>query len=326
MHPEHKASSPIKSRLHVRNRHREQYDFPSLIGVFPSLAAHVQANRYGTESIDFADPAAVRALNTALLLYTYQVEGWSIPEGYLCPPIPGRADYIHHISDLMGAKNYGKIPREAEIRCLDIGVGANCIYPILGHREYGWSFVGSDIDQLAIDAADSILERNPGIRQQVELRLQADGGHFFDGILNKDELFDLTVCNPPFHRSAEEADAAMSRKHNNLAGQKVADPVRNFGGISTELWCQGGEKQFIAGMIEESKRFAKNVFWFTSLVSKSSNVKGVLAALRASKACETKTIPMGQGQKSSRIVAWTFLTPKEQSNWIQRRWQTVEQA
>jgi 23S rRNA (adenine1618-N6)-methyltransferase len=46
------------------------------------------------------------------------------------PPIPGRADYIHYIADLLATTNSG-IPKETEYKDWDIGVGANCIYPII---------------------------------------------------------------------------------------------------------------------------------------------------------------------------------------------------
>ena len=59
-------------------------------------------------------------------------------------------------------------------------------------------------------------------------------------------------------------------------------------------------------MIQESKEFAKSVKWFSSLVSKKSNLNAIYDALREAKVKEVKTIPMGQGQKISRIVAWTF--------------------
>jgi 23S rRNA (adenine1618-N6)-methyltransferase len=43
------------------------------------------------------------------------------------PSIPGRADYIHYIADLLAESNNGIIPRSWD-QGLDIGIGANCIY------------------------------------------------------------------------------------------------------------------------------------------------------------------------------------------------------
>lgn len=117
-------------------------------------------NPYNTLSIDFADPVAVALLNKTLLKYFYGVAEWGIPPEYLCPPVPGRADYLHHLADLLSHCNGGTIPRGASIRALDIGVGANCIYPIIGHCEYGWSFVGADIDPVALASAKRIVRSN----------------------------------------------------------------------------------------------------------------------------------------------------------------------
>jgi len=98
MLPKKKEHPKEKSRLHPRNKHRERYDFKLLIESSPELAQFVKMNIYNDESIDFFNPDAVKALNKALLKYFYDIENWDIPEGYLCPPIPGRADYIHHIA------------------------------------------------------------------------------------------------------------------------------------------------------------------------------------------------------------------------------------
>ena len=138
-----------KDALHPRNRHRARYDFPQLVHSYAELAAFVQRNKFGDESIDFANPAAVKALNRALLLHFYGITNWDIPAGYLCPPIPGRADYLHYLADLLADGNGGVVPRGPAVRVLDVGMGANCIYPIIGHQEYGWQFVGTEIDPVA---------------------------------------------------------------------------------------------------------------------------------------------------------------------------------
>jgi 23S rRNA (adenine1618-N6)-methyltransferase len=54
------------------------------------------------------------------------------PANYLCPPIPAVADYLHYLADLL-ADGSGGVPRGIKVRALDVGVGANCIYPLLGH-------------------------------------------------------------------------------------------------------------------------------------------------------------------------------------------------
>jgi len=306
----------IKPGLHPRNRHRERYDFKLLISACAELAPFVKLNAYNDESIDFFDPEAVQMLNRALLKHYYDIGFWSVPPGYLCPPIPGRADYIHHVADLPGIGSHGNIPSGSRIKCLDIGVGANCIYPIIGVREYGWTFVGSDTDPVSIGSARAIVERNPVLNGRIELRLQDNQSKIFRGIIQKNELFDLTVCNPPFHTSLAEAQKGSIRKLNNLNHKRNASPKLNFGGQNNELWCEGGEAKFIHDMIAESTLFATSCFWFTTLISKESNLKSIHEAIEKAGASEIKTIPMEHGNKTSRIVAWTFLNHTQQTKWI----------
>ncbi len=313
-HPKEKLS------LHPRNKHRARYNFQELIGSFPALAPFVRLNEYSDESIDFANPKAVMQLNKALLKHFYGINYWSIPPGYLCPPIPGRADYIHHVAELLGSSNEGIIPTGKKIRCLDIGVGANCIYPLIANKEYEWAFVGSEVDPVAIKSAAKIIETNNQLKGKVELRLQPNAKDIFRGIIQSDEHFDLTICNPPFHASLAEAQSGTLRKLRNLNNKRITKPTLNFGGKNTELWCEGGEEKFIQKMIAQSKSIASSCFWFSTLVSKSSHLKSVYAAFKNTKAVEVKTIRMSQGNKTSRIVAWTYLTPEQQKNWRAARW------
>lgn len=156
-----KESEITKTALHPRNAHRERYDFPSLISSQPDLGKFVSENKYGDLSIDFADPKAVIELNRALLKHFYKISAWDIPSGYLCPPIPGRVDYLHYLADLLADSNGRKLPTGDKINMLDIGTGANCIYPMLGASLYNWNFIGSEIDAKALDSAQDNLYANP---------------------------------------------------------------------------------------------------------------------------------------------------------------------
>jgi 23S rRNA (adenine1618-N6)-methyltransferase len=312
---EKKEHPKEKSELHPRNRHRGRYDFKTLISSYPELRPFVIVNDYGDESIDFFDPDAVMNLNKALLRHFYNIGFWEIPRNYLCPPIPGRADYIHYVADLLASENNNAIPRGHQIKCLDIGVGANCIYPIIGTTEYSWSFVGADIDPVALESAKRIVEMNSSLKAHIELRLQSDPRQILRGVIRQGEYFDLTICNPPFHASAAEAKTGALRKLSNLKRKKMTKPVLNFGGQSNELWREGGEEGFVSDLIRESKLFGNSVFWFTTLISKSSNLKVALEAIKNVGAAEVKIIPMSQGNKASRILAWTFLDAEQKRNW-----------
>lgn len=290
-----------KKPLHPRNPHSGQYDFTQLIKSCPELAKFVMKNPFGNESIDYSNPLAVKTLNKALLRFFYNIE-WDIPKDYLCPPIPGRADYIHHIADLLSTSNKGVIPQGKMIRVLDIGAGANVIYPLIGHKEYGWSFVGTDIDPAAISIANGIIKQN-NLSEVIELRLQRSPQNIFEGVIEKAEVFDISMCNPPFHSSASEARTGSARKNRNL---KIKTVSLNFGGQSNELWCLGGEVAFITQMIKESVHV--NCNWFTTLVSKESSLPSIYRALDKVAPAQVRTLDMSQGQKKSRIVAWTYTT------------------
>lgn len=310
----------LKSRLHPRSKHRQRYDFPQLIETSPELASFVKVNDYGDESINFFDPAAVKALNKALLMHHYGLDFWDIPPQYLCPPIPGRADYLHHIADVLADDHEDKIPEGSNIKCLDIGVGANCIYPLIGHKTYGWSFVGTDIDPTAIEAAQKILDKNKGMTDHIELRLQEKPHNLFPGIIQTNEKFDLCISNPPFHSSQAEAEAGNIRKIKNLKGKKAAKPKLNFSGHAHELWCEGGEVKFVGDMIRQSRGFAKSCYLFSSLVAKEAHLEPLYRVLKKVGALGVKTLPMGQGNKVSRILVWTFMTNKGRVQWRKERW------
>lgn len=300
------ATPDRKPGLHPRNRHAAGYDFPRLRAAVPALAPFLRTAPHGGPTIDFADPAAVRALNAALLAEAYGIRGWDLPPGCLCPPIPGRADYLHHAADLLAGDRDGALPRGGAIRVLDIGTGASLVYPLLGHAEYGWRFVGTDVDRAALASAARILAANPACGEAIELRRQGDPRAVFAGVVAAEERFDLTLCNPPFHPSLRAARAAAEAKWRKL-GRGAGRADRNFGGQGAELWCEGGEAGFLQRMVAESRDLGGRVCWFSSLVSSSATLPGLQRALRQAGAAEVRTVAMAQGQKQSRFVAWSYL-------------------
>jgi len=294
-------NKPASNLFHARNRHQGEYDFAALTAAHPPLATKVRPNGYGAQSIDFADAEAVMLLNQALLKLFYGIE-WQLAPGALCPPVPGRADYLHYLADLLALDNCGVIP-SADI--LDIGCGANCIYPLIGQAEYGWRFTGTDIDEAALKAASRIVSANPGLQRAIRLRRQKDPQAVLAGVVNKNDFFHAAICNPPFHASAAEAAGASQRKTRNLKLES-ATPL-NFGGQHNELWCEGGEKAFVGKMIVESAALARQCVWFTSLVSRRENLPALEKQLQALDAAEVRVVNMAQGQKQSRFLAWSFM-------------------
>ena len=288
------------AKHHPRNPHQGRYDFEALVATCADLAGFLQPNKVGEISVDFADPAAVLCLNRALLAQHYGVAQWGLPEGYLCPAVPGRADYVLHLADLLGQ-------RPQAIRALDIGTGASCVYPIIASRGSGWRVVGTDIDPVSIKTAKAIVDSNPGLANGIQLRQQRDKGAIFAGVVRPGERFDVSLCNPPFHASQAQANAANSRKRNNLGQQRR--PLRdklNFGGQGGELWCPGGELGFLKRMATESRTVGEQIGWFSSLLSKGGNIAPLRTELRKLGAAAVEVVPMAQGNKQSRFIAWRF--------------------
>ncbi|MDB1126190.1 23S rRNA (adenine(1618)-N(6))-methyltransferase RlmF [Vibrio algarum] len=318
------VSSP--AGLHPKNKHHGRYNFEHLVKALPELERVITNNPRGEHSIDFSNPLAVKLLNKALLCRYYDVKTWDIPEGYLCPPIPGRADYIHRVADLL--RNESKGLKHHLVRVLDIGVGANCIYPIIGVVDYKWSVVASDIDPVSIHSAKEIVTNNLPLKGKIECRLQTDSKNFFQNIILPGEYYDITTCNPPFHKSLSDAQQGTDRKIKNLALNRqkrgksaniVAEktqPALNFGGQKAELWCTGGEAEFVKNMVLESREFADQVLWFSTLISKKENVRWMKKNLEKVNAIDVQILEMSQGQKVSRIVAWTFKTHQQRQQWL----------
>ncbi len=315
MEKQQEKTSTQKPNLHPRNLDNSGYHFDQLIDCCSELRSFVFTNVHDIQTIDFANPEAVKLLNKALLTFHFGIKNWDIPKNYLCPPIPGRADYIHYLADLLASSNNGIIPKGETVQGLDIGIGANCIYPIIGNCTYGWSFVGTDIDENAIQNCKKIIQNNPQLIDVISLQLQTEPRFIFKNIITTEDKFAFTICNPPFHKSQEEANKGTLRKISNLKQQKSKEAVLNFGGQNGELWCDGGELRFITQMIYESVKYPLNCMWFTTLVSKKENLSTIYKTLSKVNAVEIKTVDMAQGQKTSRFVAWTFMTSAQQKAW-----------
>ena len=293
-----------KNNLHPRSIHQGRYNLAELVGDLPELAVHVFKNKHDIVTVDFSDPRAVFFLNKALLVHHYKLKFWEIHAGYLCPPVPGRADYLHNIADLLAPQNGDKVPTGAKVKGLDIGTGASAIYPLLGNRLFEWSFVATETDEIAFKSAQQNIQENQEVVKNVTVIQQMNSGKVFEGVINFADKFDFTMSNPPFHASPDEAVQATQRKIRNLGTKKSGKATRNFGGRAHELWTEGGEVKFIQSMILESRSYANNCQWFTTLVSKKANLpifEKVLAQVSVKK---QRVIEMGQGQKQSRILCW----------------------
>jgi 23S rRNA (adenine1618-N6)-methyltransferase len=352
--------SPIpKHRTHTRNEFQGSYDMENLCKAYEPLLEFIVENPYSTttkQTIQFDNPHAVRALNAALLATDYQITSWQqhLPMYCLTPPVPGRADYIHHVADILGeskasadadadADSSPVFPTGPLVRGLDIGTGASLIYPLIGTSTYGWSFVATDVSTESLQAAAQIAKAN-SLDEVIDIRQQKKRTRILAGILEPKEKIDFIMCNPPFYESREAFEQESERKVRNLAVAKSKRGVttttsaspensttnttttgssNNFGGTASELWYPGGELAFISTMIDESRQIPKQCLWFSSLVSRRDHVPRLQAMLQKAKGAvvvrDTRVVTMGQGRKSSAILFWSFYNREEQKNWCQRR-------
>lgn len=283
--------------MHPKNPFLNAYDFDKLVLSVPNLAVYVFTNQYGTKTIKFSDQDAVKALNTALLKSQYDVN-WRIPENNLCPPIPGRLDYLLHVKDLIDEEIGVK-----EITLLDIGTGANMIYPVLGTCHFNWKCVGSDSNKKSLANAQAIIESNAKLRS-IQLLIQGSSDKIFENIILPNDYFDVVVCNPPFFKNRQDAEKNNLRKVKNL--KLSATEKLNFGGLNNELWCKGGEEAFVKKMAIESVSFKNKVHWFTALISNKDHLKNIKRTLNKLQTTKVKVVDMEQGNKMSRFIAWTF--------------------
>ena len=299
-HCQFKVELVNTKKHHPRNMHLSGYDLDTLSENVPDLKKYIFENQYGYKSLDFSDAEAVKALNQALLIHDYKLIYWDIPSQNLCPAVPGRADLIHILADLLRDQNNGVIPEGKQVQLLDIGTGASLIYPILANKIYGWKAVASDIDKQSISLAKNIAQFN---NLPVKLRFQKNPQSIFSGVIEKNDYFAITCCNPPFYESLASAEKANSRKWKNLA--KSPDKQFNFSGQKAELWCEGGEKAFITKMIQESIDFKSQVGIFTCLVSNKQNINSLEMLAKKQKA-DYELIKIQHGNKTMHLIAWKY--------------------
>ncbi|KAL6963731.1 23S rRNA (adenine(1618)-N(6))-methyltransferase [Sarracenia purpurea var. burkii] len=261
-----------------------------------------------------------------------QYRRW-IPDGQLCPTVPNRSNYIHWIEDLLSSDiitNSNADGDDKVIKGFDIGTGANCIYPLLGSSLLGWSFVGSDVTEVALEWAKRNVKSNPHISELIEIRKVGSGektsygkescnGQSIDmaapssthklhsdvnksyhgppillGVVGGDEKFDFCMCNPPFFGTMEEAGL---------------NPRTSCGGTPEEMVCPGGEEAFIVRIIEDSVQLKQSFRWYTSMVGRKSNLKILIAKLREVGVTIVKTTEFVQGQTCRWGLAWSFMLP-----------------
>ncbi|KAF8410436.1 hypothetical protein HHK36_002965 [Tetracentron sinense] len=332
--------------IHPRNRYSENPpDFRLLASLYPSFEPFVFYSRDGRPRIDWTDFNATRELTRVLLHHDHGLKWW-IPDGQLCPTVPNRSNYIHWIEDLLSSEIIGKTNNEGDkVRGFDIGTGANCIYPLLGASLLGWSFVGSDVTNVALEWAEINVNNNPHISKLIEIRKACDTGETVlrEEISNRESDFRETKPGLGEIRD-EEADSlpsnsvdVLSNVKKGYGGQSILigvvkdgekfdfcmcnppffesmeeaglNPKTSCGGTFEEMVCPGGEEAFITRIIEDSVVLKQSFRWYTSMVGRKLNLKVLVAKLREVGVTIVKTTEFVQGQTCRWGLAWSFVPP-----------------
>lgn len=312
------------ARMHPANCYAdEEPDFAALASRHPALAQHVHIRQDGSGAVNFANADASRAVTAALLAEHYGV-AWSVAPGQLIPPVPGRANYIAWLADLLALSS-----PPGQVVGLDIGCGANLIYPLLGAAQHGWRFVGADITDVANAGAHANLAANPHLAPLIEVRdvreqpadaangtaaaaVAADSGRmqgpaasnaampdgsdaFPNSVLRPamrpGERFAFCMTNPPFFESIEQAGLNPQTAHM---------------GTAEEMVCPGGEAAFVGAMVADSLLLRDRIHWYTAMLGRKASLKALRTALYRHRPTALRTTEFAQGRTSRWGLAWSF--------------------
>ncbi|KAL2343610.1 hypothetical protein Fmac_004895 [Flemingia macrophylla] len=325
-------------------------DFALLASLYPSFHPFVQFSPRPT--IRWTDFNATRELTRVLLHHRHAINWFAsssssswIPDGQLCPTVPNRCNYVHWLQHLLSSNIIPDAVStgDGKVRGFDIGTGASCIYPLLGASLHGWTFVGSDVTDIAIEWAERNVNNNPHISQLIEIRkvqcnANAPGvevGESVNGVeITLCKRTDTEVASLPldFHdsenkiyhgppilvgvvRDDEKFDFCMCNPPFFESLEEAGlNPKTSCGGTSNEMVCPGGEKAFITRIIEDSIQLKHQFRWFTSMLGKKSNLKYLISKLWEVGVAVVKTTEFVQGRTHRWGLAWSFLTPKQKSS------------
>ena len=84
---------------------------------------------------------------------------------------------------------------------LDVGTGASCIYPLLGHSLYSWKFIATDIDPESVESARKIVVMNH-LEDSIQILQRTPEQPLLKGVVKEGMAF--CMCNPPFFSSIDE--------------------------------------------------------------------------------------------------------------------------
>ena len=293
-------------------------------------------------TIDFSNPVACRELTKVLLLHDFHIS-WNIPDGVLVPTLTNRINYLEWLQDLFTLEG----PRDLSIKptVLDVGCGANLIYPLLGSAILKWYFVGVDVSKTAIEWAEKNRIANPELAELIEIRqvppTKQQIEFFSKNVKTVEGL--LARTEPPssaneFHDNfpvkrnqtdKEQGIISVALKPNESVTftmcnppffesleEAGSNPATAYGGSHLEMAYPGGELEFVRNMVKDSKTIWNRVHWFTTMVGKKSTMKKIRSELYdltgdTWKDIIVRSTEFVQGKTMRWGLAWSFTASKE---------------
>ena len=264
-------------------------DFLILIKEFPELKKYIIKHDEKIEefSFDWSNNDLSLLMTKSILNYYFNIKYYDIPKGFLIPPVPSRLNYLNLINELI------KDIEKENIIGVDIGTGANIIYPILGNSIYNWKFICSEINNESYNNAKLILQKN-NLEENINLIKQENKNNIFVSIINQENKYTFSMCNPPYYDYEQEI--------------KIEDKKRDTEYNFDEVYYEKGELGFFERYFEESICYKKNIFLFTILIGKKSNSEIIYDKINSYnniiKLCDIKKIMTGNNVRY--IIYWSF--------------------
>jgi 23S rRNA (adenine1618-N6)-methyltransferase len=264
-------------------------DFLILIKEFPELKKYIIKYDEKIEefSFDWSNNDLSLLMTKSILNYYFNIKYYDIPKGFLIPPVPSRLNYLNLINELI------KDIEKENIIGVDIGTGANIIYPILGNSVCDWKFICSEINNESYNNAKLILQKN-NLEENINLIKQENKNNIFVSIINQENKYTFSMCNPPYYDYEQEI--------------KIEDKKRDTEYNFDEVYYEKGELGFFERYFEESICYKKNIFLFTILIGKKSNSEIIYDKINSYnniiKLCDIKKIMTGNNVRY--IIYWSF--------------------
>lgn len=185
---------------------------------------------------------------------------------------------------------------------IDVGVGASCIYPLLGcTARPNWKFIGTDIDDKSFNHAVYNATNND-LDRSIRLVKTLPNEPFWDLEKLKIEKADFTMCNPPFYDSKEDMMSTF---------EKDSAPHAVCTGAEVEMVTRGGEAAYVSSMVEESKSLSTKIQWYTSQLGKVASLPIVVKKLKEL-GCSNWAVGILNPKERTRrwVIGWSWVDLK----------------